>query len=214
VAIEFPKIETLFDRDMAGNRKVDVSKVRLPEFLLVKEWIATEKVDGTNVRVIRNEDGTITYQGRTDNAQMHTSLVQYLRDNLTAEKINAQFKDQGEVILFGEGYGPKIQACGGSYRKDVSFRLFDVRVGHWWLTQEAVSEIALALGVKRVPILGIIRELPKSADALRAIIGKSIVAGEDGGDGCIAEGIVCRTEPLLLMRNGQRLMWKLKHRDF
>lgn len=35
------------------------------------------------------------------------------------------FPNASRVVLFGEGYGPKIQACGSRYRKDVSFAIFD-----------------------------------------------------------------------------------------
>lgn len=35
------------------------------------------------------------------------------------------FPNATRVVLFGEGYGPKIQGCGGRYRKDVSFAIFD-----------------------------------------------------------------------------------------
>jgi len=47
--IPYPKIETLFKRDETF-RVTD--KLRLPEFALVREWLVTEKVDGTNIRVV------------------------------------------------------------------------------------------------------------------------------------------------------------------
>ena len=120
------------------------------------------------------------------------------------------------VILFGEGYGAKIQN-GGAYRQDASFRLFDVRVGDWWLEPENIADVAQKLNISTVPVFGEIDFLPKSATDLFTILkneGRSTVALEDGGTGCHAEGLVARTCPLLLTRRRDRLMWKLKFRDF
>lgn len=87
-----------------------------------------EKIDGTNVRVFWNPNDAVPvkFGGRTDNAQMPTSLLNYLQNTFTLEKLYKQFPSASQVILFGEGYGPKIQACGSRYRDDVSFILFDV----------------------------------------------------------------------------------------
>lgn len=43
---------------------------------------------------------------------------------------------------------------------------------------------------------------------------ESTVAREDGGSGCVHEGIVARTEPMLFTRRGDRVIWKLKGKDF
>lgn len=55
--IEYPKIETLFDRDEVTH-KVIVGKWRLPEFeyLQNNNWSFTEKIDGTNVRVMWDKE--------------------------------------------------------------------------------------------------------------------------------------------------------------
>ena len=61
--------------------------------------------------------------------------------------------DLTDVLLFGEGYGPKIQG-GGKYREDQSFVLFDVKVGDWWLNREAVDDVAEKLDIESVPVIG------------------------------------------------------------
>ena len=48
--MKYPKIETLFNRD--ENFKIVEGNYRLPEFENVTNWTITEKVDGTNVRII------------------------------------------------------------------------------------------------------------------------------------------------------------------
>ena len=212
--IEFPKIETLYDRD-EKTRKVIIDKVRLPEFLAIKEWSVTEKVDGTNIR-IGYSDGKIDIGGRTDNAQIPTFLLSYLRDTFTVDKFAQAFPDGGNVVLFGEGYGEKIQKGGGNYRKGVALRLFDVMVGEWWLERDGVIDVASKFNILPVPELGTITYLPQFATDLKTVLrgGQSIAAQEDGGAGLEAEGIVARSVPMLFNRRGHRVMWKLKFRDF
>jgi hypothetical protein len=210
--IEYPKIETAFVRD-ERTRCVLPDQLRLPEFGIVRSWAANEKVDGTNIRVGR-EGGKVCLAGRTDNAQFSVPAMDYLRGVFTAEALARVFPEgDDDFVLFGELYGPKIQK-GGDYAPGLRVRLFDVKVGFWWLKRDDVAGIALALGIAAVPELGIITGPPRSRDDMAALIDVSRVAMEDGGAGCYAEGIVARSEPLLLLRNGQRLMWKLKFRDF
>jgi hypothetical protein len=213
--MEYPKIETLYNRK--PNFTVDTDAVRCDAFKLINQWHVTEKVDGTNVRIAMLPDGNVHFGGRTDNAQMPVSLVNYLRETVTLEKMQSAFpRTDGTwptVTVFGEGYGEKIQS-GGLYRSGVSLRIFDVLVETWWLDLDDIADVAHKLGLLTVPFLGVIGHLPKSLDDLHALVHKSEVATADGGPGCDAEGVVARTLPLLFMRNGDRLMWKLKARDF
>jgi ATP-dependent RNA circularization protein (DNA/RNA ligase family) len=210
--LEYPKIETLYDRD-PKTFKVMTDRLRLSEFQIIKSWHITEKVDGTNIRVewIASEKRLI-FGGRTDNAQMPTNLMVYLQETFKPE-IFTDFEN--DMILFGEGYGEKIQKGGGNYRKGVSFRLFDVLIGKWWLEPDSIKAISDKLNIETVPDLGIIRTLPTSKFELEVLTeGKSKVAIWDGGTGCEPEGIVARTHPLLFTRKGERVMWKLKFKDF
>lgn len=246
--MEYPKIETLFDRD-PDTFKVDINRLRMPEVALIKEWLVTEKIDGMNVRVAfytgpAECDGppgaegdtvasmivatpTVEFYGRTERAQLPQHLFSYLCETFTAEKLQAVFDPDTSGILYGEGYGEKIQG-GGKYRKGVAFRLFDVVIfGHtgrpWWLEWENVEGIASKLGIDTVPVLGTF-ELGLDLPSVVAEGFDSVVARMDrpseldpvvrSPDQPHAEGIVARTRPLLFCRNGARLMWKLKTRDF
>lgn len=217
--IEYPKIETLYERDLKTGRII-LDRIRFPEFENIKNWDAYEKIDGTNIRIALLADGTIKISGRTDKAKIHKSLLEFLEMTFTPEKLKSVFwkpenvRDSFEVQLFGEGYGPKIQT-GGLYRKDVSIRLFDILIGRWWLKKEDVEKIAFELGVKTVPKVATFTILPKSADDLKKIILQSVVALEDNGLlGAQAEGIVAHEPNGMMMRTGRRVMWKLKFRDF
>jgi hypothetical protein len=214
---EYPKIETLYQRDKITN-KVIINQLRLLEFGNIRRWQITEKVDGTNVRVGLLPSGVIKYSGRTENAQIPTKLLDYLQQTFTLEQLQLVFKDSldNEVVVFGEGYGEKIHG-GGAYRQGISFRLFDVLVGQWWLEPEAIADVAAKLDILTVPVLGEIDSLPGHTDELKQWLGhdgNSTVAIQDGGRGVRAEGIVARTVPMLFTRRSQRLMWKLKFSDF
>ena len=231
--MEYPKIETLYERDKE-TFKVDPDRVRLPEVELITRWLVTEKIDGTNIRIVIRPGGVsvgmvaagdiipteVEFRGRTDKAQMPPFLLARLEEMITPERCDAAFDDPNiaEVILYGEGYGARIQKGGGNYREGVSFRLFDVAVdthgeGYYlWLDWENVEDIARKLGIETVPV--VLREATLT-EAVDAVTDPSLVAFGDGGTkNTIQEGIVARTVPALCRRNGQRLMWKLKGKDF
>ena len=211
--IEYPKIETLYDRN-EKTHKVIPSQLRLPEFGNIKSWRVTEKIDGTNVRICFTPPDKIIFSGRTDKAQMPVKLLDHLLQVFTVDKLSAVFQEaETEVMLFGEGYGEKIQN-GGNYRAGISFRLFDVLIGGWWLEPDSLVVIAGGLGIETVPYVAQIGSLPETRDDLLGIIQSSHVATLEKGQEYQAEGIVARTYPLLLRRSGERLMWKLKFRDF
>lgn len=210
---EYPKIETLYDR--GEGFKVVNSTLRLPEFALPKRWAVTEKIDGMNIRVCLEADGTVFYRGKTDNAQLPSKLVAYLLEVLPTAKVQAAFPDrEGEpVTIYSEGYGAGIQK-GGIYRPNMALRIFDVLVGPWWLEPCNVADVAAKLGIPIVPQLGVIDTLPASKADLLALLHGGATTIAEGGGGGPAEGVVARTVPLLLTRKGERLMWKLKVKDF
>ena len=157
---QYGKIETLYNRDKQ-TFKVDASLgFRLPEFGLIKEWLVTEKIDGTNIRIEYHHGvppiGEI--KGRTDKADIPPFLIDSIHDLVNLDALVKTFGEEdpeatGPIILYGEGYGERIQKGGGNYREGTSFRLFDVKVGRWWLNWDNVRGVAESLGIKTVPII-------------------------------------------------------------
>lgn len=216
--MEYHKIETLFDRD--DKFVVDTAKLRNPVYGAFKSWHVTEKIHGTNIRVTLMEDGKVVLGGRTDAAQIHADLIQYLYETFTPEKMQAAFwlpNEKGEIqkvkaILYGEGYGAGIQS-GGCYRPDKAFRLFDVLVADkFWLDWVNVEDVAQKLGIKTVPYLGDFT-LEEIIDMVKKGV-PSRVSVEDSGQEHFAEGIVGRTVEPLFDRRGKRIILKLKTSDF
>lgn len=153
---EYHKIQSIFKRDMTIKQKTLIEgSWTIPEFEYLADniWTFTEKVDGTNIRVIF-KDGKITFGGRTEDAQIPAQLVMRLNEKFLplAEKLAEMF--EGGAVLYGEGYGAKIQKGGGNYRPDQDFVLFDVKCGEWWLQRADVEDVATKLCIEVVPVIG------------------------------------------------------------
>ena len=208
---KYPKIQTVFKRDMANKGRIIEGNYSLPEFEYLKnnKWVFTEKVGGTNIRIDwKRSEGRI-FGGKTDNAQIPASLIQQLEYLFTSEKLDNAIKteDADFLTLYGEGYGARIQKGGGNYNPTgVDFVLFDVMVGGWWLKREDVVNVAESLGIKIVPIVGI-GTLQDGIELVRN--------GLDSLWGNFpAEGIVMKPEVELKTRAGNRIITKIKHKDF
>ena len=202
---EYTKIQTAFKRD--GRKVIVPGDWTLPEFayLADKAWTWTEKVDGTNIRL--HWDGSkVTIGGRTDNAQVPASLVAALGPLTDPGLWHGIFPDADDVTVYGEGYGAKIQS-GGMYRPDQALIVFDVLVGRWWLADEDIADVARKLGLDVVPSYG---ELSLE-EAWRAITEGRVVSRWENAR---AEGLVGRTAVPLFTRAGDRLIVKMKVKDW
>ncbi len=206
---KYPKIQTVYKRNSETKFKtLLIGEYALPEFEYLKDnkWIFTEKVNGTNVRVYFDGEGDIRFGGRTDNAQIPTFLYDRLVDIFNIKQFASIF--DCSVTLYGEGYGAKIQKGGGNYNPNgVDFVLFDVRCGDFWLKREAVLEIAKELNIEDVPVIGV-GTLSEMVEKARNGIKSA------WGDHFQAEGIVARPATELFARNGNRIITKIKTKDF
>lgn len=209
---EYTKIETVFERDTEGTKKLIEGKFRneTVEFLKDNRWIGTEKIDGTNIGIVW--DGhKVSYQGRTERAQipayLMNKLIEMFGSTVNEELFEQKFGEM-QVILFGEGYGAKIQKGGGNYRSDVSFILFDIYLPeqNLWMKRDAVEDIAKTFGIDVVPIVyegniagavEFVKRKPKSTIGVADM-----------------EGIVCKPAVDMLDRMGRRLIVKIKVKDF
>lgn len=205
----YHKIETIYNRATDGTKQLIEGDWRNPtvQYLKNNYWEFTEKIDGTNIRIIW--DGhKVSFGGRTEKAQIPAHLVNKLNELFLTDEAEQLFEQkfgEMEVVLFGEGYGHKIQN-GGLYRSDVSFILFDVVINGNYQPRSSVEDIATAFGIEIVPIVltgdiddavEFVKNKPKST------IGNAPM-----------EGVVGR--PLVEMkdRTGNRVIVKIKVRDF
>lgn len=206
---EYPKIETIFNRDTEGTKKLIFGTYRdeTVKYLRFNDWQFTEKIDGTNISV--EWDGhAVSFHGRTERAQIPKHLLEYLEKTFLtaeAEELFEQTYGDKNVILYGEGYGAKIQN-GGNYRSDVSFILFDVLIGDNWQEREWVEKTAKMFGIDVAPVV-FVGSLEEGVDYVMehhpSTIGTAMM-----------EGIVGR--PMVEMRDrlGKRIIVKIKWEDF
>jgi hypothetical protein len=211
---EYPRIETLYERDPVTHKVMIPVELKNPVYGLLKAWEWTEKIDGTNIRCLYRPPGggglgpTVEFRGRTDNAQVHPKLYEWLRGHILPNKL-AEIFPLVPVVLYGEGCGAGIQK-GGVYGPEPRFVLFDIRVGERnWLGYEMLCETVAHLGdVSVVPYYG----MKTLAEAVREV--QNGVRGLLGPEKYTAEGLVGRPQWPLFDARGRRLICKLKTRDF
>ena len=203
---EYPKIQSIFKRNENTHRFID-GDFSLPEFEYLKNnfWVWTEKIDGMNIQVNWDRE-TVSFGGKTDNAQIPSSLYNKLQEMFTNEKFTRLYSDT-PMCLYGEGYGARIRG-GGKYISDgVGFILIDVLIDGWWLKRESIEDIASKLKIGVVPIVG----GGTLMDAVTMI--KSRKLKSRWGD-FLVEGLVLKPKVELKTRGGDRVITKIKHKDY
>ena len=152
----------------------------------------------------------VEFHGRTERAQIPQALLDRL-NQLFGGPVNEEMFEQkfgeSKVIIYGEGYDPKIQS-GGGYRDDVDFIIFDVQIAGNWQPRKSVEDIANYFNCDIVPIVleGTLQDAVDYVKTNR----KSIVAK----NGAEIEGVVGRPAIELKDRTGKRVIVKIKYCDF
>jgi len=217
----YHKIQTVFKRDMEAegrSKPLIYGAWAKPEFEFLQDldWEWYEKVDGTNIRVMYNNitgDGEcpvyqppLEFRGKQDKSDMRKSLMVRLPEILPLDNVRSVFTDATNVCMYGEGYGPKIQKRGGDYRDDAGFILFDIRIGHWWLQRHDLERIAETLNIPIVPLVG--------KGPLKDAIDKCIYGFDSLLRPSAPEGLIMKPSVELFNRRGDRVITKLKLKDF
>ena len=235
----YQKINSIFKRD-ANNIIMPYNEFAIPEL----EWLrnckfdATEKIDGTNIRLEVNPTvydslcGTykfeVEYKGKTDNANIPAHLLKHLQETYPKETVLKALglpeyiceewmrernyngiDDVPRYTIYGEGYGVKIQAGGNYIRNGVGFIVFDVKVGDWYLLREDMESIAEKLGAPVVPYMGQYT-IDEAIEFVRAGFKSTIAENPDYE----AEGLVLKVPSGLKTRRGERIIFKVKTCDF
>jgi len=206
---EYHKIQTVYKRDPKNNYKTLLEgDFSIPEFgfLANDEWVFTEKVDGTNIRIMFDGE-RIAFGGRTNRSQIPANLLARLNEMFLPqiEVFKNTFSKSG-VCLYGEGHGAKIQKGDVNYSQNQDFVLFDIKINGFWLKRTDIDEIARNLKIDCVPIIG-------SGDLADMILKTRNGFNSMWGD-FKAEGIVARPATELKTQSGHRIITKIKHIDF
>lgn len=218
IFMKYHKINSLYKRDEKGKiiEGSFVNEIFKELYDSNYKFEYTEKVDGTNIRVIITQDREnsfcIEFRGKTDNAVIPNHLLLKLESLFYGVNWNKVFDWEkcSEVILYGEGFGYEIQKGGGNYNsKDTDFILFDVMIDGIFMRSEFVTDTAKSLNIKRVPILGY-----DSLKHIEKYVKTKPVSQISENPNFPMEGVVCRPIGDLKDRLDNRIIIKIKHKDY
>lgn len=224
---KYHKIQSIYKREGVelknNSGKFMIGNYAIPEFELLKdiEWHWTEKVDGTNIRIIW-DGAKIIIRGKSDKAQipdflrirldeifqneeMIDKLKEKFGENTLEDVIRYKRLEDINVCLYGEGYGARINTGGKYIKNNTDFVLFDIKIGNWWLKQEDVDKIGQILKLDVVP------------DVFKGTLDEAIDFVKKGfksqWGNFQAEGIVGVPAIELRTRRGDRVIVKIKYND-
>jgi hypothetical protein len=204
--VKYHKIKAPFERSTETKKLTDVCALDEFGYLADLDWIWTEKVDGTNIRVYW--DGyQLSLHGRNDNSQIPAEFIEYYYQTFIysgLDKIIEQEFGEREVIFFGEGFGGKIQN-GGKYGK-TRFILFDVMVGGYYSDRACVEHYAKQFNLECVPTV-LVGTLQDAIDYVKTCPKSTL------GD-LTMEGAVGTPMYPLYTKFRERIITKVKVNDF
>ena len=122
------------------------------EYLFNNQWIWSEKLDGTNIRIYANwseQYGIHTFEvkGKDENSSIPKYVLEWINNWIyeNAQIVSDLFAAE-DIILYGEGVGTKIQKVGHNFGSQ-HFKLFDVYINGFWLQKDDVLDIANKLSL-------------------------------------------------------------------
>jgi len=207
----YHKINSIFKRD--EHKKFIMFDFSTPEldYLADTVWTFEEKLDGRNQRIGWFADGLLQFRGREDIKEEDDGtpplLMGYMKRTFLFDKMKGVLPISADVCLYGEGIGVHTTKGGGRYLPNSNdFVLFDVTIDGWVLERKNVEDIAKKLGVLVSPVIG--EGTPFDAidivkDGLKSVYGNFM-----------AEGLVLRPKVQLFNRKGERIITKVKGKDF
>ena len=133
-----------------------------------------------------------------------------LTDDKTGKFIPDETRVPKMYTIYGEGYGPKIQAGGNYISEGNEFIGFDVKVNDIYLLRQNRDEIFTKMNCPIVPFIGqftIAEAIEFVKKGFKSRIAKA-------NPNYLAEGLVLRTPFGLKDRNGNRIIVKIKTCDW
>jgi hypothetical protein len=152
---EFDPLETLPVGKKFGDFKDGEFACEEFEYLFHNQWVWSEKLDGTNIRIYADwsenlEKHIYTVKGKDVNSVIPKDLMDWVWKWIeTNQKSIHKTLPNKDVVLYGEGIGKGIQKVGHHYGQQ-HFKLFDVYINGFWLKKEAVKDIASKINLDTV----------------------------------------------------------------
>jgi uncharacterized protein (DUF1778 family) len=174
--------------------------------LELPEVYALEKIHGTSAH-IKFKDGNLTFYSGGETHERFVALF----DQNHLKTAFAAFA-QGEITVYGEAYGGKMQGMRETYGDELKFVVFEVKFNDTWLTVPHAHAAATMLKLEFVDYV----KIPTTMDAINAERDRdSAQAIRNGiGTGKKREGVVLRPLEELVDSRGNRIIAKHKNAEF
>lgn len=229
----YPKILAPFKRETNKSKYVNESLWSKPEFKMLKEveWVWTAKADGTSIKLYWNGD-KVQFFGHTDKSQLSKLTLDYLNKTFgtpEAESVFESLYGSNEVNVYGEFCSKEMNEDYG--HPNGMFYVFDVQnatSGKWW-DRNSVVEFADSFDIQAVPIMlkGTIDEAVRfvrlanrtwnkdfKTSYFISTNEKSYLVDCPFFESAKLEGLVGRLPYELLDANGERIITKVKCKDY
>jgi len=154
----YQKIPTLYKRDPKTGKVKEEYSAPLYKYLEGLEWVFTEKIDGTNLRIYW--DGyNLKFLGRTDDTNWAEAQIEYLNTTFNHEGFKGLIEEKfgsKPLVLFGELFGAvgncRIMDYGSHYNPNgYGVRFFDVKIAGKYLAYTNARGFITDLGQEFVP---------------------------------------------------------------
>ncbi len=212
---KYAKFSSPFKKDEKFRNTTELAQ-QLP----VGKWIKTEKIDGTNIRIILTKKDEfqireilIGSRKLILNQEDKGSKIYFdCIKNVNLNKLMEYFKDvDSTVIIYGEGHGAGVQK-GGIYSTEKEFRVFDIRIGEAYQNFEYVEKVCIDNQLNLVPMFSDVDEITYN-ECVKTLKNFENTLIKDGSGGR-PKGLVYKFEPVLLNKYKERLIFKIKFKDF
>lgn len=206
----YRKIYTIFERDKKFKIVKGVLNPKLEAIKNIKNFVVTEKIDGTNCGIILTPEKEILLRKRSGiikDDKEHHHYFEAIKD-IDIQKIKDYFEDSNSLItIFGEACGDNIQKKGKEYGDVKHFRLFDIKVGDSFFDWNDLVKFSKATGISLVKW-----EKFEGKDVFDYDYWLKKLQTDNKKK--YVEGYVVRSNPLLLNKFGERMIFKIKLKDF
>lgn len=208
------------DRYCVGSEdfdKMDAS-YRSPELAYLQDnhWIYKRKLDGENIRIYWDGEQAL-WNGKTNRFQCSADFQNYMNNTFIEEIFEEKFGRDKEAYIYGEKMGPKTQGNELGLNND-ELIIFDVEINDTFLGEENIKQVAEYFSVKSV--YDYMPEEDLRDDLLNAD-GEPLEMGLLHLIDAVAnnqfpkwEGIVCTPACNIKDQNGNRIIVKIKNKDY
>jgi hypothetical protein len=186
---------------------------RNQDILLFKRAYCLEKIHGTSCHLawdIENKQEDGSFLRFFSGGAKHEEFIKIFDKAALIKK----FEELGiaKVLVYGEGYGGKMQGMKSTYGESLRFIAFDVKIDKCWLAVPQAEAFVKNLGLEFVHYVEIDTTL-EQIDAQRDAFSVQAIRNGCGNDKK-REGIVLRPLIELIKNNGERVISKHKGEEF